>query len=140
VIEAIGVTEVTEATTIVEPRRPDRWAKKSRLQYAKERRERLVALLCDRDYEAHLGERLAAGEEPDARPGPGYGQCARCRRYLSFDRLEIDHVDGASWNKRAVNAWRRVARYWREFREGVRLRALCRGCNGGHLNNRRRAS
>jgi hypothetical protein len=118
----------------------NRWAKKSRGQYAKERRESLVALLCTRDYEAHVGERLAAGEEPDARPGPGYGQCACCRRYLSFDLLEVDHVDGASWNKRACNAWVRAARYWREFKEGVRLRAACRSCNGGHLNNRRRAS
>ena len=117
--------------------KPDRWAKKTRQQYAAARRERLVALLCARDYEARMGERIAAGEEPDALPGPGYGQCARCHSYLSFDRLEIDHVDGGSWNKRACNAWVRVARYWREFKEGVRLRALCRSCNGGHLNFRR---
>jgi hypothetical protein len=51
--------------------------------------------------------------------------------------LEIDHVDGASWNKRACNAWIRAARYWREHKEGVRLRPLCRSCNGGHLNYRR---
>lgn len=122
-----------------QPPRRNRWAKKSRQQYAKERRERLIGILCDRDYEAHLSERLAAGEEPDARPGLGYGQCSRCHRYFSHDRLEIDHVDGATWNKRRCNAWVRVARYWREFQAGVKLRALCRSCNGGHLNYRRRA-
>jgi hypothetical protein len=127
------VTSATLATPL--PR--DRWAKKSRLQYAKERRERLVALLCEHDYEARAAERVAAGDEPDARPGLGYGQCARCRRYLSFDLLEIDHVDGATWNQRACNAWVRAARYWRELEEGVRLRALCRSCNGGHRNRRR---
>jgi hypothetical protein len=128
----------TTMTEVASPQR-DRWAKKSRLQYAKERRERLIELLCTRDYEAHVAERQAAGEAPDARPGLGYGQCARCRRYLSFDLLEVDHVAGATWNKRACNAWVRAARYWREFKAGVLLRALCRSCNGGHLNYRRRS-
>lgn len=120
------------------PRR-DRWAKKSRLQYAKERRERLVEVLCKRDYDAHVARCALTGTEPDLRSGPGYGQCVRCRRYFSFDRLEIDHIDGATWNQRACNAWVRVARYWREFEAGVLLRALCRSCNGGYRNNRRRA-
>jgi hypothetical protein len=113
--------------------------RKTRSQYASERREKLVSLLCARDYEAHLGEKLAAGEEPDVPPGPGYGQCAKCRGYFSFDRLQIDHVDGATWRHRAVSAWMRVARYFREFRAGARMRALCVKCNRGHLNNRWRS-
>ncbi len=121
------------------PSSRDRWSKKSRSQYARDRREKLVALLCARDYEAHVGEASARGEEPLTAPGCGYGLCAKCRRYFSHDRLEIDHVEGSSWSKRSVSAWMRVARYWREFYAGVKLRALCRGCNGGHLNNRRAA-
>lgn len=105
--------------------------RKSNQEYAAARREALIALLCAYDYEAHVGERLAAGEVPEEEAGVGYGSCAKCRVHQSFDRLEVDHMDGCGWDKRAVNAWRRVARYWREFTEGVRLRALCRSCNGG---------
>lgn len=103
---------------------------KTRQQYAADRREKLVALLCARDYEAHVTARTAAGEEPDPVTGLGYGYCAKCRACQSFDRLEIDHEAGCTWDKRKVNAWRRAARYWREHEEGVALRALCRSCNG----------
>lgn len=58
------------------------------------------------------------------------GACAKCLETFPHDQLEIDHVDGCTWNKRLVNAWSRVARYWREHAEGIKLRALCRGCNG----------
>jgi hypothetical protein len=112
--------------------------RKSRQEYAAARREKLVALLCVFEYEAHVGERLALGEEPDPLPGLGYGRCAKCRVYYSFDRLEIDHVDGCTWNKRAVNAWRRVARYYREFLSGVRMRVLCRSCNASDGSRFRR--
>ena len=105
-------------------------------QRASARREQLVAVLCAYEYEAHLGEALAAGVAPDPEPGLGYGRCACCKTYVSFDRLEIDHVDGATYSHRALNARVRVERYWAEFRAGVRLRASCRTCNGGHLNNR----
>lgn len=106
-------------------RQRDRWATKSRQQYARQRREKLVLELSRRD--------VTASGSPTV-PPTGYGRCAHCQRNLSPDFLEIDHVDGCAWDKRAVNAWRRVARYWREFAEGVRLRVLCRSCNGsdGH--------
>lgn len=111
-----------------------------RLRYAKRRREALVALLCAWEYEAHAAERIAIGDESDPIPGPGYGRCAKCHCYRSFDLLEVDHVEGCAWDKRKVNAWTRAARYWRELKQGVRLRALCRGCNAsdGSIRFRRR--
>lgn len=111
-----------------------------RLRSAKRRREALVALLCAWEYEAYAAECLAIGNEPDSAPGPGYGRCAKCCCYRSFDLLEVDHVDGCVWDKRKVNAWTRAARYWRELKQGVRLRALCRGCNAsdGTIRFRRR--
>jgi hypothetical protein len=111
--------------------------RKSNQEYAAARREKLIALLCANAYEAHVGEKLAAGEEPDPMPGPGYGICAKCRCYQSLDRLEVDHIDGRDWNLRSVNAWRRVARYWREFLSGIRLRVLCRSCNADGSRFRR---
>lgn len=103
--------------------------KKTRQQYAADRREKLVALLCAREYEAHVGEAIANRSTPDPEPGRGYGRCAKCKAYLSFDRLEIEHVHGRDWNLRTMNAWRRVARYWREHLSGVLMQALCRSCN-----------
>lgn len=35
-----------------------------------------------------------------------------------------------------MNQWTRIARYWREYNAGVRLRALCRSCNGKDGRNR----
>lgn len=55
------------------------------------------------------------------------GRCAVCKRKRP---LEVDHVDGCTWSRRSLNRWARVNRYVREFRSGVRLRALCRSCNG----------
>lgn len=43
--------------------------------------------------------------------------------------LEVHHVDGCTWNQRALNAEHRLYRYLRELREGVRLDVLCRSCN-----------
>lgn len=65
------------------------------------------------------------------------GRCALCRRKRP---LEVDHVDGAGWSRSAFNRWARVNRYIREFKEDVRLRALCRECNAGHNPIRSRAS
>jgi len=120
--------------------KPRRVWKKTRQEYAAARREKLVALIAAASYEAHVGERVAAGEAPEPPPGAGYGICAKCGAYHSFDRLEIDHVDGRDWNLRKVNAWRRVARYWREFLSGVRMRVLCRSCNADGSRFRREAA
>jgi len=102
----------------VTPLRPRR-TNQDRLRGAKRRREALVALLCAWEYEAHVAECLTIGSDPDPIPGPGYGRCAKCRCYRSFDLLEVDHADGCSWDKRKVNAWTRAARYWRELDERI---------------------
>lgn len=60
------------------------------------------------------------------------GRCALCGTKPRTKRLQIDHVDGRDWTPRNHNAWIRAARYWREFESGVRLRALCKRCNGGY--------
>jgi hypothetical protein len=55
--------------------------------------------------------------------------------------LEVDHVDGRGWAVHALSHRDRVARYWAEYRRGVRLRVLCRRCNGrdGQARQRRAA-
>lgn len=57
------------------------------------------------------------------------GRCARCGEVFDHAELEVDHVCGRSWVARAVSMAMRAARYWREHRDGVKLRALCRGCS-----------
>ncbi len=55
------------------------------------------------------------------------GECANCGAKRC--KLEVDHVDGRDWKARAMSRPNRVDRYWNEYRDGVRLRALCRSCN-----------
>ena len=55
---------------------------------------------------------------------------AKCAECGSEHRLEIDHVDGRTWRSNSLAFRDRVKRYWREFKEGIRLRVLCRACNG----------
>lgn len=65
------------------------------------------------------------------------GKCSKCGRKPRKHPLEIDHVDGREgWEPRKLNRWSRIARYWKEFHAGIKLRALCKPCNGGHLNRR----
>jgi hypothetical protein len=52
-----------------------------------------------------------------------------CGPHLKAEDFEVHHVDGCTWNQRAVNAETRLYRYLRELREGVRLAAACRSCN-----------
>lgn len=62
------------------------------------------------------------------------GQCAKCpKRYIAV--LQIDHVDGCTWNQRSLNRNDRQFKYMKEYRSGVRLRILCSGCNKVHLPN-----
>jgi len=93
-------------------------------------RERLVALLCEQEYAAHGRECEERGCDPDPLPGEGYGRCAQCKSYKTIDRLEIDHVDGRDWDPARVSGRTRINRYWDEYARGVRLRSLCRKCNG----------
>ncbi len=45
------------------------------------------------------------------------------------DNLEINHVDGCTWDQRRAGRENRFLRYLREYRAGVRLNILCRSCN-----------
>lgn len=67
------------------------------------------------------------------------GKCAECGSPLD---PTIDHVDGATWERRAVSFMSRVRRYYEEYRAGVRLQVLCHDCNsaqgGPHGGCRRR--
>ncbi len=70
------------------------------------------------------------------------GACAGCGEAVGHEALEVNHVEGIAWDHNALNPHRRHARYWREFREGVPLNALCQPCNGsaGQVFRRRRAA
>lgn len=74
-------------------------------------------------YAAQRMEALRKELAPD-------GRCAICRTKPRKIALQIDHVDGRDWTPRRHNAWIRAARYWREYLSGVKLRALCKRCNG----------
>ncbi len=56
--------------------------------------------------------------------------CAECEKKFHYSRLEIDHVDGRTWSPRKFDSLKRSLKYVAEFAAGVRLRALCRSCNG----------
>ncbi|WP_044279429.1 hypothetical protein [Myxococcus stipitatus] len=53
-----------------------------------------------------------------------------CAGELTADKFEVHHEDGCTWDQRSVNAETRLYRYLRELRQGVRLAAACRPCNG----------
>ena len=56
------------------------------------------------------------------------GACAHCEE-TEPTLLSVDHIDGITWDRRALRVDARVGRYVREFTEGVRLRVLCLHCN-----------
>lgn len=58
------------------------------------------------------------------------GVCDICKQTFAHEDLEIDHIDGIAFDSRKMSPQMRAARYWREHRNGVRLRTLCRSCNG----------
>lgn len=60
--------------------------------------------------------------------------CSEC--FTSYE-LEVNHIDGCTWNQRTAGRAGRWVRYWREILAGVRIDLRCRSCNGGYLNNRR---
>lgn len=68
-------------------------------------------------------------------------RCALCGRFHALEDLEIDHARGRVWCGRRLNFLDRIRRQWREFLDGVELRAACRSCNardGARLRGRRR--
>lgn len=60
--------------------------------------------------------------------------CAAC---YSGELLEINHIEGCTWNQRDAGRAARHERYLSEYRAGVPLNILCRSCNGGYLNTYR---
>lgn len=67
----------------------------------------------------------------------GVGTCAECIGWFWIEDLEIDHPRGRTWYGRSLNCLDRIRRQWREFDRGVKLRALCRGCNAADGANRK---
>jgi hypothetical protein len=59
------------------------------------------------------------------------GKCEQCG---ATTYLEVDHVEGRDWVARDLDSASRALRYMQEFFAGVKLRCLCKFCNGGHLN------
>lgn len=57
------------------------------------------------------------------------GRCARCG-CVDLARLEVDHVDGRCYMVEDEDSYHRTLRYMEEYRQGVRLQALCKRCNG----------
>jgi hypothetical protein len=66
----------------------------------------------------------------------GDAYCRRCLVAYDAEDLEIDHVDGRTWYGRALNFLDRIRRQWREYDAGVKLRAICRSCNGSDGSRR----
>ena len=66
-------------------------------------------------------------------------KCAECGAIVDLEALEIDHRDGRSWSARLLSRLDRARRYWTEFLDGVRLRALCRSCNAIDGNRRKQS-
>lgn len=49
--------------------------------------------------------------------------------------LHIDHPFGRDYQPRKLSFSARVARYWREWTEGQRIRLLCESCNDSRRYN-----
>ncbi len=110
--------------------------KEKRREYGRARgekaRERRMALVVELSRRSLVVGRMLAeieGREPPRPLLEECGRCDNCGRDLHASDLEVDHVDGRSWEMHRVGRWTRVERMWRELRDGVRLRALCRYCN-----------
>lgn len=65
------------------------------------------------------------------------GICDACKAVCAHVNMEIDHIDGITWNRYKMSPQMRAARYWREYKAGVRLRALCQPCNASDGSRRR---
>ena len=58
------------------------------------------------------------------------GKCVGCGGTL-LSVLEVDHAapEGAGWSRRGMGSYKRVLRYFEEYKAGIPLRVLCRRCN-----------
>lgn len=95
---------------------------------AKRRRARMTRKQrraeCQRKIQSakRLREALIIELAPDLR-------CAKCGEQFEVCQLQVDHVDGKAWRASKLSLTSRVARYWREYRAGIPMRALCSLCN-----------
>lgn len=55
--------------------------------------------------------------------------CAICGEECELENLQIDHRDGITWRFHSLNRLDRTRRMWREYWQGVALRAACLACN-----------
>lgn len=55
------------------------------------------------------------------------GKCRQCGED-NPDKLEFNHLKERTWIANKTARWVRIARYWREAREGV-IELLCGECN-----------
>lgn len=63
------------------------------------------------------------------------GKCQRCGSKID---LSIEHINGRTWDVTAYSWPSRIARYWREYNQGVPLTCLCLTCNDKARDERRR--
>ncbi len=57
-------------------------------------------------------------------------KCAGCGNQAKGPaELIVDHVDGKSWTASKLSSSQRIARYWREYKAGIPMRALCSTCS-----------
>ena len=54
------------------------------------------------------------------------GKCVICGY---FEDLEIDHIDGRDYKLTNMDPSARISKYYKELKNGVRLRVLCSDCN-----------
>jgi 5-methylcytosine-specific restriction endonuclease McrA len=58
------------------------------------------------------------------------GKCANCgTKGSERNGLEVDHINGRSYDVRKMDASWRIAKYEQEERDGIPLQVLCKRCN-----------
>lgn len=67
----------------------------------------------------------------------GPPRCKLCGVTERHHQLDVDHEQGKRYRADRLRYDARVDRYWAEYREGAKLRVLCRRCNGRDGGERR---
>lgn len=90
-------------------------------------REARISKLKAEVYGALHRQAVAAGLYP---AGPMRCAIPNCDCGGTGFDLTVGHIDGCTWDKRAVNEETRLRRYKREIEQGIRLRLECNRGNG----------
>ena len=56
--------------------------------------------------------------------------CGICGGVFHLDQLHVDHVDGVRYDRALLSPHQRAAAYWKDYRAGEKMRALCWPCSG----------